>query len=68
MVKRYESTTAIHGVALDIGGKEFLTFLGPSGCGKTTLLRMIAGFGNVTEGQNLLSGEDTSGRCRRAAA
>ena len=29
---------------------EFVTFLGPSGCGKTTILRMIAGFEEPTEG------------------
>ena len=30
---------------------EFVTFLGPSGCGKTTILRMIAGFEEPTEGE-----------------
>ncbi|MDP8918420.1 MAG: ABC transporter ATP-binding protein [Pseudomonadota bacterium] len=62
VVKRYSSATAIHGVTLDIGDNEFFTLLGPSGCGKTTLLRMVAGFEDVTEGQILLFGEDISGR------
>lgn len=56
-VKRYGSVTALHGVSLDIADNEFFTLLGPSGCGKTTLLRMLAGFEDVTEGEILLFGE-----------
>ncbi len=51
VVKRYGNITALHGVSLAIGDNEFFTLLGPSGCGKTTLLRMIAGFEDVTEGE-----------------
>jgi spermidine/putrescine transport system ATP-binding protein len=61
VVKRFGSTTALHSVTLEIGDNEFFTLLGPSGCGKTTLLRMIAGFEDVTEGQIHLFGEDISG-------
>jgi iron(III) transport system ATP-binding protein len=35
---------------LEVRPGELLTLLGPSGCGKTTLLRMIAGFEDPTEG------------------
>ncbi len=56
-VKRYGSVTALHGVDLAIADNEFFTLLGPSGCGKTTLLRMIAGFEEVTEGEIRLFGE-----------
>jgi spermidine/putrescine transport system ATP-binding protein len=36
----------------------FFSILGPSGCGKTTLLRMIAGFQEPTEGTLLIRGQD----------
>ena len=61
VVKRYGSVTAIRGASLEIGDNEFFTLLGPSGCGKTTLLRMIAGFEDVTEGAILLYGEEIGG-------
>ena len=43
VVKRFEATTAVAGIDLDIAPGEFFTMLGPSGSGKTTLLRRIAG-------------------------
>ena len=60
-VKRYGDVTALNGVSLAIADNEFFTLLGPSGCGKTTLLRMIAGFEAVTEGEILLHGERIAG-------
>ena len=58
VIKHYGSFTALHGVSLTIRDNEFFTLLGPSGCGKTTLLRMIAGFENVTQGEILLFGQN----------
>ena len=57
-VKRYGTVTALHGVTLSIADNEFFTLLGPSGCGKTTLLRMIAGFEDVTAGEIRLFGQN----------
>ena len=57
VVKHYGSVTAIREASLEIGDNEFFTLLGPSGCGKTTLLRMIAGFEDVTAGEIFLYGE-----------
>jgi len=57
-VKRYGDFTALKTISLSIKDNEFFTLLGPSGCGKTTLLRMIAGFENVTEGAIYLFGEE----------
>ncbi len=36
---------------------EFITLLGPSGCGKTTILRMLAGFESITDGEILFQGK-----------
>ena len=49
---------ALADVSLDIGDNEFFTLLGPSGCGKTTLLRIIAGFEQLTGGQVFLFGDE----------
>ena len=56
-VKRYGDFTALKKINLSIADNEFFTLLGPSGCGKTTLLRMIAGFEEVSEGEILLGEE-----------
>ncbi|WP_377297829.1 ABC transporter ATP-binding protein [Rhizobium sp. SGZ-381] len=45
---------AVDDVSLTIGDGGFLALLGPSGCGKTTVLRMIAGFEQPTDGAILL--------------
>lgn len=57
-VKRYGTFTALKTISLSIRDNEFFTLLGPSGCGKTTLLRMIAGFEDVTEGAIYLYGDE----------
>ena len=61
VVKRYGTYVALHGVSLAIRDNEFFTLLGPSGCGKTTLLRIIAGFEAVTEGEVHLFGQNIAG-------
>jgi len=45
---------ALDNVSLTIADNEFFTLLGPSGCGKTTLLRLIAGFEQVSGGAIML--------------
>jgi ABC-type Fe3+/spermidine/putrescine transport system ATPase subunit len=50
--------SALSGLNLDIGEREFVTLLGPSGCGKTTLLKTFAGFLAPTTGTIELKGRD----------
>src|SRR3954468_7686633 len=59
--KRFGSIVAVERLSLDIFEREFFALLGPSGCGKTTLLRMLAGFEQPSEGRVLLDGEDLTG-------
>jgi putrescine transport system ATP-binding protein len=56
--KDYEGSVAVNKVSLEIYKGELFSLLGPSGCGKTTLLRILAGFEEPSEGQILLDGED----------
>ncbi|MGR3497059.1 ABC transporter ATP-binding protein [Citreimonas sp.] len=49
---------ALDRVSVTIRQNEFFTLLGPSGCGKTTLLRVIAGFVDPTEGTVTLEDKD----------
>ncbi|NSY16266.1 ABC transporter ATP-binding protein [Neorhizobium sp. AL 9.2.2] len=61
ITKRFGNFTAVDNLTLDIYEREFFSLLGPSGCGKTTLMRMLAGFEEPTEGRILLQGKDISG-------
>ncbi|PWC74453.1 ABC transporter ATP-binding protein [Azospirillum sp. TSH64] len=58
---RFGDTVAVRDVSLTIGAGEFFSFLGPSGCGKTTILRMISGFMEPTDGAIRIGGRDMKG-------
>lgn len=60
IVKEFDGQIVLKGVNLDIYENEFVTLLGPSGCGKTTLLRILGGFLDATEGEVIFDGEDIS--------
>ena len=53
-----QAVKALDNVSLTIDDNEFFTLLGPSGCGKTTLLRLIAGFEQVSGGEIMLFDEE----------
>ena len=56
-----EEVIALKDINLTIETGEFISFVGPSGCGKTTLLRIIEGFENPTEGTVKDDGEIVTG-------
>lgn len=62
ITKYFGSLAAVNAVTLSIQQGEFLTLLGPSGCGKTTILRMVAGFEQPSEGTIRLEGDDITYR------
>ncbi len=51
LTKKFGHVVAVDNVSLEIERGSFTTLLGPSGCGKTTILRLMAGFYNVDEGE-----------------
>ncbi|HPE26168.1 MAG: ABC transporter ATP-binding protein [Rhodobacteraceae bacterium] len=61
LVKRFGTLTVLHGINFDIERGEFFSLLGPSGCGKTTLLRILAGIEQPSEGSLLIDGQSMSG-------
>lgn len=46
---------------LSIKKGEFVTLIGHSGCGKSTVLSMVAGLSNITEGGIILAGKELTG-------
>ena len=51
---------AVDDVTLTIADGEFMVLVGPSGCGQSTLLRMIAGLEEVTDGAISIGGVDVT--------
>jgi len=49
--KIYDKKVVINNIDLEIKDKEFVVLVGASGCGKSTILRMIAGLEEITEGE-----------------
>jgi ABC-type Fe3+/spermidine/putrescine transport system ATPase subunit len=62
LTKEFGAVTAVDHVDLEIAAGEFFSMLGPSGSGKTTVLRLIAGFEQPTDGTIELFGQDVTRR------
>ena len=54
VTKRFDGTTAVDDLSLEIAEGELLVLVGSSGCGKSTALRMLAGLEDVTDGRVLI--------------
>ena len=65
VVQRYGKQTIVDGVNFQLEAGSIACLLGPSGCGKTTLLRCIAGFEEIADGEIRLRQEAVSraGQC-----
>lgn len=50
---------ALKGISLQFRENEFVSILGPSGCGKTTMLNIIGGLDQYTEGDLIINGRST---------
>lgn len=53
----HAETLAVDGISLEIDRGEFVAIVGPSGCGKTSLLSMLAGISEPSEGTVTVLGE-----------
>jgi len=58
--KRFGKIVAVNTTNLTVEDGEYLSIVGPSGCGKTTLVKLISGVWQPTEGQILVDGKDIS--------
>ena len=56
--KEYEGRDVLKSISFSVEEGEFLSVLGPSGCGKTTLLRILIGLEQQSDGEILLDGSN----------
>ncbi|MDK6805858.1 ABC transporter ATP-binding protein [Aerococcus sp. UMB7834] len=56
--KSFGKQQVLNDISFDLKEGSLLAVLGPSGCGKTTLLRCLAGFEQVDQGEISLDGQD----------
>ncbi|HNP05003.1 MAG TPA: ABC transporter ATP-binding protein [Rhodocyclaceae bacterium] len=60
VVQRYGRHTVVDGIEFRLETGTIACLLGPSGCGKTTLLRCIAGFEEIADGEILIHSQVVS--------
>jgi multiple sugar transport system ATP-binding protein len=60
IVKSFGSLTILNDLNLAVDDGDFLVLLGPSGCGKTTLLNLLAGLLEVSDGRIMIGERDVT--------
>jgi multiple sugar transport system ATP-binding protein len=60
LTKKFGNVVALDHVSLTFEDQELTVLVGPSGCGKTTLLRIVAGLEESTEGYVYMGGKEIS--------
>ena len=60
IVKTYGQLTVLNDLNLAVDDGDFLVLLGPSGCGKTTLLNLLAGLLDITDGRIMIGERDVT--------
>src|SRR2546427_13090355 len=58
LTKRFGTFTAVDHVSFSVGKGSIFGFLGPNGSGKTTVIRMLCGILEPTEGTARIGGHD----------
>jgi spermidine/putrescine transport system ATP-binding protein len=61
VTKTFKEFVAVDNVSFEVPDGQFFSILGPSGCGKTTLLRMIAGLTEPSNGNIEIRGQSMLG-------
>jgi len=56
ITKKFGENIILNKINLEIKDHEFVVIVGPSGCGKTTLLRMLAGLEEISDGSIEIDG------------
>ena len=68
LIKRFDGTTVLNGVDLEVATGEVVAIIGPSGSGKSTLLRCLAGLDLLDGGTLRIAGVEATPRAPLARA
>ena len=60
VTKKFDDTLVLKNIDLEVAEGEMVSLVGPSGSGKTTILRLLAGLIQPSEGRVFIDGKNTS--------
>lgn len=58
ITKKYDETEVLRNISMEVAEGELMSLVGPSGSGKTTILRLLAGLLEPTEGSIFIDGKN----------